>query len=403
MRFRHTQLANGLTIIGEERLSAVSSALGFFVRTGSRDEDAGIAGVSHFLEHMMFKGTATRSALDISYELGAIGAQANAFTSEENTVYYMAVLPEYFQTGVRLMSDMLRPALDPQEFDTEKQVIIEEIALYQDRPTHVLFEASMREFFGSHPAGNPVLGTIESVSGLTHQAMRRYFDARYAPSNLVLAAAGNFDWDEFISLARESCGSWQNHQVIRDYPGRRFEGGQKTLTKENLQCAHLVLVTPGPSAQSEKRYALQVLACILGDSSGSRVFWELIDKGLADAASVDVDEMDRTGFIYGYASAAPDRIEQVGDILGDILASPQFFSESDIYRAKTKLATRLVLQGESSMRRLMSVGLDWIYREAYQSLENEVKRIQAVSGADISEALNEFPLKPLTRVKLIPS
>ena len=143
LKFKSTVLKNGLRVVGEQRSSAVSSALGFFVKTGARDEEADVSGVSHFLEHMMFKGTEKRSALDITYQLGAMGAQANAYTSEENTVYYAAVLPEYFSDALELLSDMLRPALTEEEFKVEKKVILEEIALYQDRPTHVLFEASV--------------------------------------------------------------------------------------------------------------------------------------------------------------------------------------------------------------------------------------------------------------------
>jgi predicted Zn-dependent peptidase len=175
---KKTVLSNGLTVVGEPNPANVSAAIGFFVRTGSRDENEQESGVSHFLEHMMFKGTATRSAEDITFQLGNIGAQANAFTSEENTVYYGAVIPEHLPAMQELLSDMLRPAIDPDEFSTEKNVILEEIALYQDRPTHVLFEKAYRTFYGTHPVGNSVLGSTDSISALTYEQMRGYFERR---------------------------------------------------------------------------------------------------------------------------------------------------------------------------------------------------------------------------------
>lgn len=171
--FKKEQLSNGLTLLGESNPANVSSAIGFFVKTGARDETAVESGLSHFLEHMLFKGTPTRSAIQINLELGNLGAQANAFTSEENTVYYAAVIPERFAEMQELLSDMLRPSLDPNEFAMEKKVILEEIALYQDRPHFYLFEQAFKDYFGSHPAGNSVLGTHASVSALTHQQDRK--------------------------------------------------------------------------------------------------------------------------------------------------------------------------------------------------------------------------------------
>ncbi len=399
--FQHT-LSNGLTLIGEQRKTAVSAAIGFFVRTGARDESEEVSGVSHFLEHMMFKGTEKRSALDITYEMGAIGAQANAYTSEETTVYYMAVLPEYFDTALELLSDMLRPSLDQKEFDVEKNVILEEIALYHDRPTHVLFEAAMRTFFGTHPAGNSVLGTIDSISALSRDQMQGYFDSRYAPNNLVLCATGDFNWDSFVEQAERYCGSWTRDDCPRDTAEHTPEKVEKTLTKAELTRAHLCLVGPGPSAQDPLRYSAQVLSTILGDSSGSRAYWELVDKGLADVASIDIDDMDGTGMTYGYVSTDPERIDQVGDIIRGIMCSPKPFSAEDLERAKTKLRTRLVLQGESSMRRLMAIGNEWLYRQTYSTLEEESQRFQKVDAASIDTCLETFTFEPTASVRLLP-
>jgi len=206
VEFRHTQLDNGLTIIAEKMDSARSTAVGFFTRTGSRDETAEVSGVSHYLEHMMFKGTDNRTALEVNLEFDQMGAKYNAFTSEENTVYYAVVLPEYQERVLALWSDLLRPALRDEDFDMEKGVILEEIAMYKDMPNFDVLDRCRRLYFGEHHCGNSVLGTIQSITKLTSGQMRDYFNARYAPDNMVLASAGNVDWDSLVAQAKELCG-----------------------------------------------------------------------------------------------------------------------------------------------------------------------------------------------------
>ena len=403
MKFFETKLPNGLTVIGEQQPNAVSTAIGFFVKTGARDETPEVSGVSHFLEHMMFKGTAKRNALEITYEMGAIGAQSNAFTSEENTVYYTQVLPEYFLTALELLSDMMRSSLDPVEFDVEKKVILEEIALYQDRPTFVLFESAMRTFFANHAAGNSVLGSIESITNLTQPQMREYFDRRYSPTNVVLAVAGNFDWQEVLDNVGKFCGHWTGPEAGRDVQKHSPIISSKVLTKDELHRAHMCVVAPGPSATDPARFPASVLACILGDSQGSRVYWELIDKGLVDSASIEVDDMDGAGMVYGFVSSSVEQIDEVGSILTSILKTPANFSDADLERAITKIGTRLVIQGESSMRRLMTIGLDWVYRKQYVTLEDNLRRVQAVTRKSIQELLEQYTFEPTCTVKLVPS
>src|SRR5690554_1910970 len=183
-------------------------AVGYFVDTGSRDETPEIAGVSHFLEHMMFKGSDRRSAADINREFDELGASYNAYTSEERTVYYGAVLPESQEPLVDLLSDLMRPALRQEDFDIEKNVILEEIAMYQDMPLHRVFDAAMPGYHAGHPLGNSVLGTARSITDLNREQMLAYFGRRYAPDNLILAAAGNLDWDALVSQASELTRTW---------------------------------------------------------------------------------------------------------------------------------------------------------------------------------------------------
>lgn len=402
MNFQSTILANNLTVIGEQIPGAHSVGLAFFVKTGARDEVPAVSGVSHFLEHMLFKGSEKRSAEDINNDLGRIGAQANAYTTEENTVYYATVLPEYFSAAVELLSDMMRPVLAQSEFDVEKKVILEEIEMYQDRPTFVLFERAMREFFGKHPAGNSVLGTSESITALTRDQMHAYFDARYVPSNIVLAAAGKFEWDELVQLAEKYCGDWIDASNPRMIEGHAPEKKVIEIARPNLQRSHVFLCAAGPSATDELRYPITALCNMLGDSMGSRCYWELVDKGLADSAGIGADDMDGVGMLYGYASTNPAQLAYVTEILEKIMKSAADFSEQDLERAKTKLATRLVLQGEGSRRRLMAIGTDWIYRGQYTPLAEELDKIQRLKKSTLLDALDAFSFDPVTKLTLIP-
>ena len=208
MRFEQKKLSNGLVLIGEINPAAKSSAVGFFVRTGSRDETPEINGVSHFLEHMLFKGTRSLSPQEVNEAFDRRGAQFNAFTSEENTVYYASVLPEYLEDITELWGELMRPALRDDDFDMEKNVIKEEIAMYEDTPTFDVIDRCRTLHYAAHPCGNSVLGTVASIDAMTAEHMRQYFAKRYAPDNIVVACSGNFDWDRFCATVEGRCGFW---------------------------------------------------------------------------------------------------------------------------------------------------------------------------------------------------
>jgi predicted Zn-dependent peptidase len=400
--FNKTQLPNGLTLLGESNPSNVSAAIGFFVKTGARDESPAESGLSHFLEHMMFKGTPTRSALQINLDLGNLGAQANAFTSEENTVYYAAVIPERFAEMQELLTDMLRPSLDRGEFDMEKKVILEEIALYQDRPHFYLFENAFKDYFGDHPAGNSVLGSHGSVSALTNEQMRSYFERQYSPSNMTLVATGNFDWGKFVAIAERLCGTWVDHPVARTCNPHRTRSTKRSFGRKKLSQAHAILVTRGPSAQDMNRYPMAILSTILGDSSGSKMYWELINTGLADSVSVDSDERDGTGCFSAYVSTTPESLDKVVDIAKGILARPLDFSDEDLDRAKAKVMSRIVLDGELPMGRLMALGLEWNYRKESTPLATVLERVKQIRRGDVERALADYTLSDWAEYRLVP-
>src|SRR5262245_58000135 len=193
MPFHQTTLPNGLTILGETSPSARTVALGFFVRTGARDERPEESGVTHYLEHMVFKGTPRRSAEDVNRDFDRIGADYNAFTSEENTVFHAAVLPEYLPPALDILADILRPSLRQDDFGMEKKVIIEEIGMYEDQPMFSAFDHAKRLHFGEHTLGQSILGTVESIRALTRDQMHAYFERRYVAPNITAVAEGSYN------------------------------------------------------------------------------------------------------------------------------------------------------------------------------------------------------------------
>ena len=299
MPFHSHKLANGLQIVAESSPSARSAALGFFVRTGSRDETPEVSGVTHFLEHMVFKGTPHRTYLDVNRDFDRIGADYNAFTSEENTVFHAAVLPEYLPQAVDILADILRPSLRDEDFNTEKGVIIEEIGMYEDQPGSCAYDNAKRLFFADHRLGNSILGTVQSITDLRRDQMFDYFTRRYVAPNITVAAAGHFDWPELVRLVEKSCGDWLpgpvGRECVRETPG---SGGFQVMTKEKVTQEHVILMAGGPPADSPLRHAADLLSMIVGDDSGSRLYWALVDPGLADSADCSFHEYEGTGSFY---------------------------------------------------------------------------------------------------------
>jgi predicted Zn-dependent peptidase len=397
----HT-LANGLTIIGERINWVKGAAIGFVVKTGARDEIAAVSGVSHFLEHMLFKGTKKRTSIQLSYDMGAIGAMANAFTSEEQTVYYASVLGEYVPQMQEILCDMLRSTLPGEEFDMEKKVILEEIALYQDRPAFWLFEQASQHFFQDHPAGNSVLGTNESISALTRDQMFNYLQERYSPSNMVLVATGNIDWDAVCKSAEEYCGSWENFPASRDaFPYSR-PSDMVIYRKPQVTQAHILFVSPGCSVQDDHRYALRVLSVIIGDSMGSRMYWELIDSGLAESAEADNENRDGVGTFSFYASTRVADLDKVRTKIKAIIMSLEDFSDEDLERAKNKILARIVMSEESPMGRMLALGQTWNYLKKIHKVEEAAEKIANVDRGSIKEALQTYPLREWCEYQLLP-
>lgn len=399
---KRVQLKNGLTIIGEPCGWYRSVSTGVFVKTGARDETEKESGISHFLEHMVFKGTKRRSSSDITFEMGNIGAQANAYTSEENTVFYGTVLPEYFSQMVDIVCDMMQPSLDPVEFDMEKKVILEEIALYEDNPKFCMFNEAFMDYFKGHPSGKNVLGTQESVGAITRDEMAAYHSRRYSPSNMALVAAGNFSFDELVALGEKYLGELPNFPADREMVAHSYPQRAKHFKKKNLNQAYLLLASPGPSAKEDERVPLAILSAILGDGSGSKMYWELVHTGVAEYAVAEMDERDDSGVVLGFASCEVKNLAEVQGAMEKILAKPLDFSDEELERVKKKLLSRVVLGGETPSSRLFALGHGWTTRDIPEPLSDVVEQIRGVTRDTIQAALQKYPLKSWSVYSMIP-
>ena len=403
--FEHRVLPNGLTVLSETDPAAHTAAVGFFVKTGARDETAGLMGVSHFLEHMMFKGTPRRTADDVNREFDELGADYNAFTSHEQTVYYAHVLPEFLERAVDLLGDMLRPSLRTEDFDMEKNVILEEIGMYDDRPEWRLQDGLLEDFFGTHPLGHRVLGTTETVGAMTAAQMRGYFEQRYSPDNIVVAAAGRLDFSRLTDQVEKLCGGWSPTGASRDVAVPAADGRARSVTDDKQSRHYLGLLCPGPSAQDPRRYAARVLADVLGDAEGSRLYWALVDPGTAEDADFSFMPQDGSGAFMAFASCDPERAATVEEGLSavlDTVARERTLTADEMQRAVNKLATRATLQGERPAGRMHALGTQWSYQGAYTPLNEELDRLMAVTADDVAGVLEAFPLNPRTVLRMGP-
>lgn len=401
--FREHTLSNGLTIIAEIDPDAASAAAGFFVRTGARDEPGEVMGVSHYLEHMMFKGTEDLSAEAINQAFDDLGASNNAFTSNEITCFYAHVLPEAVGETIGVLGRMMRPALRDDDFDTEKNVILEEIAMYKDNPFWVLYEECVDRYYAPHPLRHRVLGTNESITALARGQMLDYFSERYSADNTTVSLAGRIDFDRCVSQIEQLCGGWPTTGASRDAARPPTNRESFTLHDERVARAYLLGLSDAPAASDERRYAANLASQVLGASDNSRLHWALIETGIADEAQAAYDGHEGVGEYFVYASCGPDRADEVWETAKrecDGLA--ESLEEDDLAKLRAKLLTGVTVRNERPMDRMMRLGRQWTLLHEYIPLETELDRIAAVSVQKVRETLEAFPITPRIEGRMLP-
>ncbi len=396
MEFRQAKLPNGLEVIAEIHPQALTASYGIFVNTGARDETPAVAGVSHFLEHMVFKGTASRNAAEINKQFDRLGASANAYTSEERTVYHATVLPEFQKPVIDLLCDMMTPLLDPQEFETEKQVVLEEISMYDDQPPYGGFEKAMELYFGPHPLSARVLGTNQSVQALTVEQMAAYHRERYATGNMCVCATGKVDFNRLVDEVAEFSQAWSTGAKKRESREVKIQPVDSVMPVDSAHQNYWIRLSPGPSRQDPDRYAMRLLATVLGDETGSRTFWELIDTGMAEGAALFSQEYDDAGLLQAYLCASPDEFDSVKAIFEKVIHSGfvEPPSSEELEQALRKISASIILASERSSSRLFTVGSAWLSRRTWETAEEIVARYRSVSRDDLKRVAEKYLQQP---------
>ncbi|EST22946.1 zinc protease [Streptomycetaceae bacterium MP113-05] len=392
---RRTVLPGGLRVVTETLPTVRSATLGIWAHVGSRDETPALSGATHYLEHLLFKGTRRRSALDISAALDAVGGEMNAFTAKEFTCYYARVLDTDLPLAIDVLSDMLTDSvIDPAEVDAERGVILEEIAMTDDDPgdcVHDLFAGTM---FGDTPLGRPVLGTVDTVNGLTRDQLARFYRRHYDPTRLVVAAAGNLDHDTVVRQVHEAfersgaLARTSGAEPVGPRTGTRTlrRAGRVDVLERKAEQAHLVLGMPGVSRNDERRWALGVLSAALGGGMSSRLFQEIREKrGLAYSTYSFTSGFADCGLFAVYAGCRASQVSDVLKICRDELGqvASDGLTDEEVHRAVGQLSGSTVLGLEDTgalMHRLGKSELCWGEQLAVDEM---LTRIAAVTPDDV--------------------
>ncbi len=353
-------------------------------------------GMSHFLEHMVFKGTPKLSAEEVDLAFDSIGAEHNAFTSGEMTAYWGAGLPEVLGELQDTLAEILKPSLRQEDFDNEKKVILEEIAMYDDQPFWVLYENAMQHYYGDHPLGHRVLGTNQTVQDMQRDSLMEYFTQRYGADNIIVAMAGKLDFEAMVDRITTHCGSWKGAGADREYTPFERHGGEFKQTIEDLHQHYLMMVMPSPSFQDDRKYAAAALGSILGGGDGSRLHWALVDAGLAEAASASADASDKYGEQLAWAVCDKENAVQVAEIMrNEMEGVVSSLTKGDLDRVVAKAGTGAAIGAERPSGRMQRLGSMVITSNEYISLEEELKHIESLTIKNLAEVAEEFPWTPL--------
>jgi predicted Zn-dependent peptidase len=381
-----SELATGERVISERVPGVRSVALGFWVGAGSRDETDARAGVSHFIEHLLFKGSSRYSAQEIAELFDELGGELNAATSRETTVVYARVPDDKLETALDVIADMLyRPRFA--ELDSEREVVLEEIAMVEDTPHDLVHDIAAQAVFGAHPLGRPVIGRAEVISSVSRRALASYHRRAYAPERLVLAAAGNVRHERLVELlaARNTTvadGSLAPRKPLRRHPdpGVRFQ-------RKDTEQYHVCLSAPGISRTDERRFAASILDAIVGGSASSRLFQEIREKrGMAYSVYSYGSQYSDTGQIGLYVGTREENLESCLEIavaeLGDLAAGN--VRADELSRAKENLKGRLLLSLESTANRMTRLGKATVTGTPLLTVDEIVERLEAVSADDVA-------------------
>ncbi|MCG3138377.1 MAG: putative zinc protease [Phycisphaerae bacterium] len=392
--FHQQQLSNGLTIVIEPMADVSSVALGFLARTGARDEHPGVAGVSHFLEHMCFKGTARRTWQNITIDFDTLGSTYNAYTSKDRTFYYGWVPAEKLEQQLELLADMMRSSLPTEEFDMEKKVVLEEIAMAGDQLDSLAYDFLHEQVYADQSLAWPVLGYEQTIAPLTRDQMNEYLQRRYSADNLILIVAGRVDPLQVTRLAERYCGGWPRAQITaasRNPPLPR--PGQSAKVVERFTQQVIAEVFPCPGGRDPWNETAEVLVSILGGEN-SRCFWNIVQQGIAPRAGAFRMEYEDGGLIIltGQCDPADSAALLTALRLEAQRITREGVTEVEVQRVKNRMRTGLAIEGEAPYYRLSQLMDDVDYRGRPRTVGERLAAVDAVTPQMIADYLREFPI-----------
>ena len=406
MSVRRTVLPSGLRIVTEEVPSVRSAAIGIWVNVGSRDETSAVAGASHFLEHLLFKGTTRRTALEISSTIEAVGGEMNAFTSKEYTCFYARVIDTDLPMAIDVVSDLITSSIvSALDVDAERKVVLEEIAMRDDDPSDLVHDLYAETYYGDTQLGRPILGTIKSISDMTRSSVFNYYKKKYLPQDLVVAVAGNIKHKRVVAMVEEAL-SRDNFLDVKGSPQIRPNTPVKTkpmqsvgLMTRKTEQAHMFYGMEGVARSDERRFAMGVLASALGGGMSSRLFQEIREKrGLAYSVYAYAQQFAGSGQIGFYAGCNPTKAIEVIEIIREVLAdvAENGMSHEEIERAKGAVRGSLVLSQEDSGSRMSRIGKNEIVYGQVMGFDEILQAISRVNPTDVREIASEFLTKSPT-------
>jgi predicted Zn-dependent peptidase len=408
---RRTVLPGGLRVVTEFLPAVRSVALGIWVGVGSRDEDETHAGATHYLEHLLFKGTRKRTALDISAAMDAVGGELNAFTEKEFTCYYARVLDADLPLAIDVLSDMVTDSLiEPKDVDAERNVVLEEIAMNEDEPSDVVYEAFTTKLFGDTPLGRPILGTVDSINAMTRDQIFEHYRARYTPPHIVVAAAGNLDHDTVAAAVQAAFAPVLADAGAAEPAGPRLRGAGGLwdgygpaagsgvrLVSRPIEQANLVLGCEGLSRTDERRSALRVLNAALGGGMSSRLFQEVREKrGLAYAVGSSTSMYADTGVWAVYVGCSPSKADEVLSICNAEVAKviESGLTDAELDRGKGQIRGGIVLGLEDPTSRMLRLGKSDLVYPSLEPVDEVLAAIDAVTHDDIRAIATEVLTRP---------
>ncbi|MUG45610.1 pitrilysin family protein [Paenibacillus woosongensis] len=391
-----TQLKNGLRVVMEKIPTFRSVSFGIWVKTGSRNESPDLGGISHFIEHMLFKGTERYDAKEIAEQFDAIGGNVNAFTSKEYTCYYAKVLDEHLPIAVDVLSDMFfRSLFDEEELRKEKNVILEEIAMYEDTPDDMVHDLISEAAYGTHPLALPILGTEKQLQAMDSSHLKAFMREKYTVDNTVISIAGNYD-DNILELLEKHFGDFGARGAESALAAPDFLGGMKFHRKKTEQ-NHICLSFPGLQIGDKNQYAMVLLNNALGGGMSSRLFQEIREKrGLAYSVYSYHSSHADSGLFTVYAGTAPKQTKDVLELTKEILhdVSLKGLTESELSKGKEQLKGSLILSLESTSSRMNRLGKNELMLGRHYTLDEIISRIEAVTMEDIGDVLQGMFKQP---------